>query len=656
MQLDLSRRRVAAISFLSNIPTDNQPTEIRLDCLQGTHVLRDFKRKKEQRRRAQQLQHHHHQDEGGGQLAEASGGTAKCKIDRKLTFANEVDAPPSAIPGTEVAEGEISVICPLTRKPHHQLHLPPGVEDVADGIILHSDESQPHTAIPVTGANPAPFFLPNSDKHSHGSDDQSVFEQSSNKGKKRYKSVEDNFGNKDYRELTGSKAFLASSNESLGNLQPMSTLATRLRKISGNFSDNSSCSLREIRFFRAPHSLNTADDQVNSSAATASSVKNYSHSGAASERLVFVSGERRVPFTVFSIIPLCKSTYKGHRRQSMSRMSTRSEHRAEGVISVGRGRHGGGHHHHNSFSKQLNTINDHEASIRHPDFGGPSGGIGEHRDRDPDQNQDTSYNHLLVPIPSSTFTGPEVPSSASGQQPGMASSNQAVPTGDEVTAAEALRRQKHASGDNSAMQFSSSPNLDFDFGSSGDIRYCSSVATYSPRTLDGWLVAGQHRKVHHFSQSYLTSVIEYVKPHDLKRELNAKFRERFPHLNISLTKLRSIKREMKKIAFNCASSRNLDLLTLAMSYVYFEVLVLKTTVNKVNRKICAGACLILAAKLNDVKGPTLKALIERIESVFRIARKDLLASEFSILVSLEFSLHVPTWQIYPHYQRLLHEV
>ena len=66
-----------------------------------------------------------------------------------------------------------------------------------------------------------------SDKHSHGSDDQSVFEQSSNKGKKRYKSVEDNFGNKDHRELTGSKAFLASSNESLGNLQPMSTLGRK---------------------------------------------------------------------------------------------------------------------------------------------------------------------------------------------------------------------------------------------------------------------------------------------------------------------------------------------------------------------------------------------------------------------------------------------
>lgn len=64
---------------------------------------------------------------------------------------------------------------------------------------------------------------------------------------------------------------------------------------------------------------------------------------------------------------------------------------------------------------------------------------------------------------------------------------------------------------------------------------------------------------------------------------------------------------MKKIAL---SECNLDLLTLATSYVYFEILVLKSVVNKLNRKVCAGSCLILAAKLNDVKGACLTTLIE----------------------------------------------
>jgi len=180
---------------------------------------------------------------------------------------------------------------------------------------------------------------------------------------------------------------------------------------------------------------------------------------------------------------------------------------------------------------------------------------------------------------------------------------------------------------------------------------CASTTGYDPHLLDDpELTSGRHRKVLNLT-SYLVSMVAYAKPSELKKDLNEQFREKFPNLSITLTKLRSLKKDIVKIAM--AQECQLDPTTVAYAFVYFEKLILKEKITKANRKLLAGSCLLLAAKFNDdMKRDKIKELIEAIEDRLRISVKELLKYEFQAVVALEFDLHVPQWEVLPHVKRL----
>ncbi|XP_041655300.1 CDK5 and ABL1 enzyme substrate 2-like [Cheilinus undulatus] len=175
---------------------------------------------------------------------------------------------------------------------------------------------------------------------------------------------------------------------------------------------------------------------------------------------------------------------------------------------------------------------------------------------------------------------------------------------------------------------------------------------YDPNLLsDPQWPCGRHKRVLIFA-SYVTTVVEYVKPSDLKKDMNETFREKFPHIKLTLSKIRSLKREMRAVS----EEFGLQPVTTAMAFVYFEKLVLQGRLNKQNRKLVAAACMLLAAKISsDLRKPEVKQLIDKLEERFRINRRELIPLEFPVLVALEMGLYLPESKVMPHYRRLVQQ-
>lgn len=163
-----------------------------------------------------------------------------------------------------------------------------------------------------------------------------------------------------------------------------------------------------------------------------------------------------------------------------------------------------------------------------------------------------------------------------------------------------------------------------------------------------------HKGKHHCIlrlESYQMSVIPFLRPKRLKEELNDQFRAMHPWTQVkglSLSKLRNLRFDLLRMTDVIPS---IDVSTVSLAWVYFEKLVLLRHVDKSNRKLLAGVCLVLACKfhhdtnssslfLKDLK--KLYIAIRAMDRKDRLNVTDIRKAEVVVFCRLlEFHLHIP---------------
>eukprot|EP00730_Choanoeca_flexa_P016124 TRINITY_DN7558_c0_g1_i1.p1 TRINITY_DN7558_c0_g1~~TRINITY_DN7558_c0_g1_i1.p1 ORF type:complete len:431 (+),score=73.77 TRINITY_DN7558_c0_g1_i1:123-1415(+) len=173
-----------------------------------------------------------------------------------------------------------------------------------------------------------------------------------------------------------------------------------------------------------------------------------------------------------------------------------------------------------------------------------------------------------------------------------------------------------------------------------------------PRLDDQGLHHGRHQKVI-VLPSYRVSLTQHVEPSLLKKELNARFKERYPSIELSLSKLRSLKQDMVEIGKICL----LNLSTVAMAQLHYDRVVMAELVTKDTRKLLAACCLILAFKFDASSKPSLTKrhlaqVFKAIEEKWRVDSEDIISTEMDVYAALKFHLHVELNDLSRYLQQL----
>jgi len=261
VRLDLSRRRVAAISFLSNIQADGEPEDIRLDCLKGTRVLHDFQRRKYQRMRWQERR--------------TIGYRASEKGSRKLRNSLEKNV------SLKSNKGESK----------------PSLENGQTNFVIDYETDEDIEKAEMDFLNRSRFV---------GSE---VLTSATDHRKKRASRKRVSALRTDDMEV------LKTNPQDCADSFPLGLVTVqrvpRFRKVSGTCSENSSSSVKEIRFLPG---FPGAGDRVLSG----------------DERLVFVSAQKKIPFAISSVLPYQKPAHSAGKVQHRGDHSLMRRHGTTG--------------------------------------------------------------------------------------------------------------------------------------------------------------------------------------------------------------------------------------------------------------------------------------------------------------------------------------